>query len=278
MTSLVRLFVRLSCVFLLLGAPANALAQSAGTITKAEARSLPERTVRARVMAQLRAILSEDHFTRGRPPTRQLDDLSFRTRARAVEVPGLCQLDQLSVTFDSGRSEKGDENTPVSVDGFTASHFFHFVDPPTGDHDEIVDYDHRPPESRCRGLDFWKDDFFLAENAGVATDGYLVAHRAMDAIVAGTPSFTVTCDTYPNEASRSCAEVMREVRGESLSRITECDAGGLSLDACYVIDIGDRSLRITATRYGRGPGSPPPLTLLTFDMQSMVVIADSRID
>lgn len=256
-------------------------ARTAAPISKAQARSWPRSHVKRQVMEQLSAILTEERFPQKRPPKTMLTSMEFAMEPRATSVPGLCRIDRLSVEFrpEGGDGER-DADTPVSVSGVDATRYYHFRRPPSDRFDAIVDYERRPDEAQCRGARLEEDAFFSAPDERAATDGYLVARRAMDAIVAGNPSFPLSCDLYPVEAKRSCAEVVGAIASEPLSSIEACqsDLPEFRSDICYRIFIGDRSLQIMASSYASGPNIPAPLTIKRVAMESLIVMAHERVD
>jgi hypothetical protein len=259
--------------------PHCAMARDVPAITKAEARSLPAAVVKRRVMEQLSAILTGDGYTGRKPPVRPLTDLSFRTRPRATAVPGLCQVDWLTISFRLEAGAPLDADTPAMADGVSVTHHFLFRKPPTNEYQEIVDHGRTPDDARCRGADWLKDDFFSAPDVSIATDGYLLAYRAMDAILAGKPAFAFACSKFPDD-TRTCAEIVHALRPERLSNIDECEAGaGGSLSAsCYLIHAGEYSLRIIADRLAPGPDQLAALTVVRVDLASLLILAHERID
>lgn len=255
-------------------------ARMAADISKMEARALPAAKVKRRVMDQLSAILTEQRFPRKGQPKRLLTDMAFITKPSATVVPGLCRIDQLTLSFRPDDDGTGDASTPVSVHGFETTHFYYFKRPPSEPFNSIVDWNNRRRDGQCRGATLSDDPFFSAPDDQVATDGYMVAHRAMDAIIAGNPPFALSCDLYPIEAGRGCSDVMREVRAASISSIDTCetDLPDHQSDLCYRAYVGDRSLRILASGYRYGPNSLPPLTVRKVVMESLIVMAHKRVD
>lgn len=255
-------------------------ARMAADISKMEARALPAAKVKRRVMDQLSAILTEQRFPRKGQPKRLLTDMAFITKPSATAVPGLCRIDRLTLSFRSDDDRAGDASTPVSVHGFETTHFYHFKRPPSESFGSIVDWSKGKRDGQCRDATLSDDPFFSAPDDRVATDGYMVAHRAMDAIIAGDPPFSLSCDLYPIEAGRPCSDVMREVRAASISSIEACetDLPDHQSDLCYRAYVGDRSLRILASGHINGPNSLPPLTVRKVVMESLIVMTHERVD
>lgn len=249
-------------------------------ISKIEARALPAGQVKRRVMAQLSALLTEERPSRKGRPKRLLTDMAFIAKARATMVPGLCQIDRLTLLFRPEGGETGDAATPVSVNGFETTHYYHFRRPLSDPFNTIVDRAKEQGDAQCRGATLAADPFFSAPDDQVAADGYLVAHRAMDAIVAGNPPFSLSCELYPLEAGRGCAAVIGEVRSEPVSSIESCetDLPDHKSDLCYRVYVGDRSLRILASGYSYGPHALPPLTVKRVVMDSLIVMTHERVD
>lgn len=249
-------------------------------ISKVEARSWPASQVKRRVLDQLSEILSEERLTQTRPPKNLLTDMSFTAEPRATSVPNLCQIDRLTITFQPGDDERGDAHTPVSANGFSSTRFFHFKRPPSHNYDKIVDYEKSPNDASCRTAKLWDDEFFTAPDDRAATDGYLLAHQVMDAIVAGNPSFVVACDLYPVEAKRTCADIVSEIKSGKILSIDRCetDLPEFKSTVCFRVFIGDRSLRIIATEYAYGPDIPPPLTVKRVELDSLIVMVHERVD
>lgn len=256
-------------------AACSTVVREPSTITKAEARSLPPSEVKRRVIGQLGDILSEQRVTRRRPPVNPLTDMSFAAKPRSTAVPNLCRIDQLTITFQSndGDLERGDANTPVSASGFTATTFFQFSRPPTGPYESVVDYDHSPGDPACRRAKLWEGEFFTADDDRVATDGYFLAHRVMDAIAGGAPAFALVCNKYPVETNRECADITREMKSAQIESIDRCEAevSETASALCYEVFVGDRSLRIIASPYATGPNVRPPLTVLHVVLDSLIV-------
>ena len=223
--------------------PSFAVARQPSTITKVEARSLPASQVKRRVMDQLGDILAEERFRQRKPPVNPLTDMSFVTKPRATSVPNLCQIDQLTITFRSEEGERGNADTPVSVNGFSSARYFHFNSPPSDNYNKIVDYDRLPNDKACRNARRWDDEFFTAPDDNVATDGYLLAHRVIDAVITGTPPFPLACNKYSVEAKRECADIAREIRSAPISSIDQCetDMPEFASALCYKVFVGDRS-------------------------------------
>ncbi|MBL0915121.1 MAG: hypothetical protein IBJ13_06310, partial [Sphingopyxis sp.] len=139
--------------------------------------------------------------------------------------------------------------------------------------------DHQPDDSRCNGK-LWEDEFFAAPSEEIATDGYFVAHRALDAILAGTPPFPVTCEKLPVEAALTCADIARTLKEGAIDSIDRCRERKAT-DApndCFAIQFGDRELRILASPHAYGPNVPPPLTIVSADIGSLIVLVHERID
>jgi hypothetical protein len=261
-------------------ASSSAVARQSSTITKAEARSLPASQVKRRIMDQLSDILAEERFSQRKPPVNPLTDMSFVTKPRATAVPNLCQIDRLTITFRSEGDGKGNADTPVSANGFSSTRYFHFNKPPSDNYHTIVDYDHSPNDMACRNAKLWENEFFTASDDSVATDGYLLAHRTMDAIIAGNPTFPLACNKHPVETKRECADIVREIRSDPISSIDQCetDIPELASAFCYRVFVDDRSLRIIASRYASGPNVPPPLTVLRVELDSLIVLWHERVD
>lgn len=275
-----RTLILLAALFALGFAPQTALAGSAPAISKAEARSLPERQVKRKVMRQLADILSEERFERTKPPKRPLEDMTLVAEPRGTRVPGLCQLDRLSLEFESGdRKHKGAE-TPARVSGFTATRFFHFKNAPPDRFDQIVDYENPVAFRQCQGLKLWEDEFFSAPDDRVATDGYLLVHRVMDAVIAGSPPFEFSCDKFKMEENRSCSEIVAQVKADQISSIKTCEAVSpeFQFAACYRVDVGERSFRIIASPVAYGPNAKPPLSVIRAEMSSMIILWHTRVD
>jgi hypothetical protein len=257
-----------------------AAARDAPTITKAETRSLPPAVVKRRVMEQLGDILTGDRYTARRPPVRPLTDLSFHTRPRATAVPGLCQVDWLTISFRSEAGEPRDADTPATADGVSVTHHFLFRKPPTGEYREIADHGRTPDDARCRSADWRKDAFFSAPDDSIATDGYLLAYRAMDAIVAGKPPFPFACEKWPVEAERDCAGIVREIRSAGLSAIETCEVpmAEPSATACYAIDAGERALRIVSGHEQSGPDRRAAPKILRLALTSPIILIHERVE
>jgi hypothetical protein len=265
---------------ILAASAAGAVAREASTISKTEARSLPAPEVKRRVMNQLSEILTEERFNHRRPPVRLLDDMSFITRARATQVPNLCQIDRLEIIFEPQDTDGGNADTPVSAKGFSATRYFHFPRAPSAPYEASVDYDQAPNDAACREAKLWEDEFFTADDDRTATDGYLLAHRVIDAMIAGSPSFQLNCEKYPSETDRECADIARDIKTAQISSIDRCetDIPEFALASCYRAFVGDRSLRIIASPYAAGPNVPTPLTVLRVELDSLIIMAHERVD
>lgn len=249
-------------------------------ITKTEARSMPASVVKKRVLQQLSDVLSEVRFNHRRPSINPLTDMSFVTPPRATDVPGLCQLDMLKVTFRLSDDEQSNADTPAWVDGFSSTRYFHFARPPESNFNDIVDYDHEPSDSSCHGAELWEDEFFTAPDERAATDGFLLAHRVIDSISKGNPNFGFECNKYPTESARKCSDIARETSESQISSIDRCENNNseFRLASCYSVYFGDRSLRIIASPYASGPNVLPSLTILSVKLDSLIVMAHERVD
>jgi hypothetical protein len=257
---------------------AGAVAREPAPITKREARDLPARQVERRVMAQLSHILTEERWDRRKPPARPLTDMDFVTQPRATSVPNLCQVDRLRVSFRPTRSEKGDADTPVRADGFTADHYFHFREAPKAYHGDAADYQRARNPSECADVDFGKDDFFNAPDEETATDGYYVAQRAIEEILKGKADLPVECDKYWYEKESSCADIVGKLKETSIDSIDKCDAEEAALARCYEIYIGDRLARIVASPIAFGQNVLPPLTPLKVKLSTLIILSHERVD
>lgn len=262
---------------------AGCATNSPSTITKAEARSLPEPVVKRRVLAQLGDLLTGPPGGRRVAPVNPLTDMTFLARPRATTVRGLCQIDLLTVTFRLPGSGPVDADTPVSADGFYSSSHFHFMTPPTAnyydmeeeDRDEVVRHD-----AACQNTDLYDSEYFLAEDANIATNGFLVARRVMEAVSDSAPAFPLTCDLFPVEAGQGCTEILRQIAADPVSQVSRCEAARTEMPGayCYRVEVADRSLRIIASPISYGPNVRPALTVLSVHMDSLIVLAHERID
>lgn len=253
---------------------------SPGTITKAEARSLPEPVVTRRVMAQLADLLTGPPGGRRDPPVNPLTDMTFLARPRATAVHGLCQIDLLTVTFRLPASGPADADTPVSAEGFQSSSHFHFMTPPTANYFEMRDDEVVRDDAACQETDLYDSDYFLAEDANIATNGFLVTRRVMDAVSAGIPAFSLTCDLFPTEAGQNCANVLRQIAANPLAEVARCEVTRTELPGahCFRVEVADRSLRIVASPISYGPNVRPALTVLDVHMARVILLSHERID
>ena len=178
---------------------AGALAREPASITKREARDLPAQQVERRVMDQLGHILTEERWDRRKPPVRPLTDMDFVTPPRATFVPNLCQVDRLRISFRPTTPGKGDADTPVRADGFTATHYFRFKEAPKSYHGDAADYQRTRNPSECADVDFGRDEFFDAPDEETATNGYYVAQKAIGEILSGKADPPIECDREREE-------------------------------------------------------------------------------
>lgn len=251
------------------------------TITKVEARSLPESVVRHRVMAQLSDLLTGPSGRRGAAPVHPLDDMSFVARPRMTFVTGLCQIDLLKVEFRSREpGGGGDANTPVAVNGFRSTSYFHFLRPPTAPFFEIETSEGRPDDAACAETDLFDSDYFVAEDEEVATNGFLVFRRVVDAVADGEPTFALTCDKFHPEAHLTCVDILRQVAEAPVYSVARCEIERPEAPGahCYRVEASARSLRIVATPITYGPNMRPPLTILDVHMDSLIILAHERVD
>lgn len=255
-----------------------AAAREPPPITKREARDLPAQQVERRVIDQLSHILTEERWDRRKPPVRPLTDMDFVTQPRATFVPNLCQVDRLRVNFRPMRSEKGDADTPVRADGFTADHYFHFKEAPKSHHGDAVDYQRARDPSECADVDFGKGNFFDAPDEETATDGYYVTQRAIGEIFKGKADLPVECDKYWFEKESSCADIVGKLKEASIDSIDKCEAEEPELARCYEIYIGDRLLRIVASPIASGKDVLPPLTPLKVKLGTLIILSHERVD
>jgi hypothetical protein len=251
-----------------------------GTITKAEARSLPEPVVKRRVMTQLGDLLTGPRGQRRVAPIHPLTDMTFEARPRATVVPGLCRADQLTVTFRARGTGPRNADTPVSADGFRSSSYFYFLTPPTASYDALADHEGVLDDAACRAASRDEPTYFRAEDEEVATNGVLVARRVMDAVAAGEPAFALTCDRFRNEADRQCVDILRQIAVNRVDFVRQCEIDRPETPGahCYRVEVGDRSLRIVTTPISYGGRAPPPLTILDVHMAGMIILVHERID
>lgn len=267
-------------VCLTMVAMAGCAASGPRTITKAEARSLPEPVVKRRVLAQLGDLLTGPPGRRRAAPVNPLTDMTFVARPRATVVPGLCQVDQLTVTFRSQEAGQGNADTPVSAEGFRSASYFHFMTPPTANYHDMPEDEGVLDDTACQEADRGDPVYFLAENDEIATNGFLVARRVLDAVTTGDPSFALTCDKFPVEADRECADILRQIASDPVVYVRRCEAdrpGALGAH-CYRVEVADRSLRIVTTPISYGGNARPPLIILDVHINSLIVLAHERID
>lgn len=265
---------------LIMASVAGCAANGPRTITKTEARSLPEPVVKRRVMTQLEDLITGPQGRRRVAPVNPLTDMTFVARPRATVVPGLCRVDLLTVTFRSRQRGPGDADTPVSADGFRSSSHFHFITPPAANYHEASDDEGVLDDAACQKTDLDGSDYFLAEDDEVATNGFLVARRVMDAVATGDPGFALTCDKFPVEADRECVDILRQITLVPVVYVHRCEADRPDAPGahCYRVEVADRSLRIVTTPISYGSNSRPPLTVLDVHMDSLIVLAHERID
>lgn len=258
----------------------SGLTARSAPITKNEARSLPPAQVKQRVLKQLSDILTLEEHRGRKPPRNLLTDLRFVTAPHATQVSGLCQVDMLTVGFRSRGGERSDADTPVLARGFASEHFYHFLQVPTGDFHNSIDHEMPANDAPCRQAKLWEDEFFTAPDERAAFEGYVVAHRAMEAILAGSASFPFACEKYHRDEARDCADIVREAKAAQISYIRRCEPDGTEarLSLCYEIFAGDRSLRIIASPYSSGPYVPPPLTVLKVKVDELIIMSHERID
>lgn len=263
-----------------MGAMAGCATSGPGTITKTEARSLPERVVTRRVMTQLGDMVTGPPDRRRVAPVRPLTDMTFATRPRATAVPGLCRIDQLTVTFRSRQAGRQNANTPVTAEGFRSSSYFHFLTPPTATYHEGRQDESMLDDAACQETDLYDSDYFLADDDEVATDGFLVARRVFDVVAAGEPTFALTCDKFPAEAARSCVDILQQISSVPVAFVRECEVDRPNVPSarCYRVEMADRSLRIATTPISYGGNSRPPLTILDVHMDALIVMWHERID
>lgn len=265
---------------LMMASIAGCAADGPRTITKTEARSLPEPVVKRRVMTQLGDLITGPQGRRRVAPVNPLTDMTFVARPRATVVPGLCRVDLLTVTFRSRQRGRGDADTPVSADGFRSSSHFHFITPPTANYHEASDDEGVLDDAACQETDLYGSDYFLAEDDEVATNGFLVARRVLDAVATRDPGFALTCDKFPVEADRECVDILRQIASDPVVYVHRCEADRPDAPGahCYRVEVADRSLRIVTTPISYGGNSRPPLTILDVHMNSLIVLAHERID
>ncbi|UKK84207.1 hypothetical protein L7H23_16815 [Sphingopyxis sp. BSN-002] len=231
-------------------------------------------------MRQLSEILEEERFEGRKPPTRVLTDMFFTTPPHATYVPGLCVVDRLTVSFTPHpKMAKPDADTPVRANGFSAERFYRFAQRPDAGYHQLLAEDYHPDDSRCSGA-LWKDEFFRAPSEEIAADGYFVAHRALDAILAGTPPFPFTCEKFPMETALGCSDLARMLKEGEIDSIDRCEESDATTagNNCFAIRSGDRELRILASPHASGPNVPPPLTIASVHIGSLIVLVHERVD
>lgn len=249
--------------------PGLASAQARSIITKTQARPLPEEQVEAIVFRQLRDLVhAAPRGDNPRQPVNPLADMSFFSDPQGTAVPDLCRIDELTVSFRRIPSGPGDADTPVTADGFGATHFYLFLTPPTGGYLDIAEFETPPDSAPCRGKGLWDNDYFEAASDEIATDGYLAFRTLIEGITQGTAAFPFTCDKFPYEAERTCVDVSRQVETGAISSIERCEAdrpGGV----CVRVFVGDRAFSIFSVYRG---------AITRAEMTSLIVMWHERVD
>ncbi len=245
----------------------------AAPITKIEARRLPPNVVKRHVLDQLFDILVLEPYPKiAERPKHELTDLSFWTRAHGAYVSGLCEADQLTVTFDPVGLEPKGADTPVKVSGISARGYYRFLTLPVGvSGAEMSLADRKALDRRCAGLDPDQINFFQAENDDDARDGALVLQAVLRQAATGSISTVHGC--APEDTAKACAAF---VAGASLDKLKSIEWCNIPNDPvagrCTDIWAGDVSLVVHYDGFG------DKIQINRVDVGELVTIGDYRED
>lgn len=268
----VAMMLRAMAAVALLAAALPANAQQ--TITKRDIRTQPPARTELQVKDQLWSIFTLDDQRRKEAPHAGLRDIWLQTRAYPTEVPNLCRRDLLILRFaPAGLEGVPDADTPARAYGFDSAHHFRFLRPPDK---AYADVEQRPAGGDWHGgcARLGKDDpeFFEADNAFVANDGYRAWRRAVAAVVEGKVKIG-QCDRFQVE-QRSCDRILADIGQQPINAIARCDAPAAT--ACYKISAAEATeVRVTIASYATGREQDK---VLSVDLDFMIVIADALID
>ena len=255
----------------------SALQAAAAPITKAEARSLSERKLKAIVMAQLSDLIREPVHSDNPAPKSVLGDVTYITRPRATAMPGLCALDMLTVHFRPLDEKPRDQDTPVMADGFDANHYFLVRKPVDKSYNEAAIFDRTPNDAACASSDFFRDAWFSATNEEDASDGAMLARRA---IADGGSRSRLECANAGIDLRENCGSVLAALDPAAISGIDRCEPDPADRDTsyCYKVYFSDVMLLIRARRSASGPNATAELSIASVAFHQLIVIADQRVD
>lgn len=238
------------------------------TVTKAQLRSQDRRTTERQLKDQLWSIFEpvDERQRDGRPaPKTPLDTSWLKSRSYAVDVPGLCRIDVVTLHFTPLDERKNGARTPVRAYGVDAVPMYHFRKPPKGWHDDIVSYERSPLDRECEGLGLYKQDFFSAPNDWMAADGYYAMLLAVRASAEG--KIQPTCEIGPLDR-KTCASYVADFAKSAVSDIERCEP--IPSRICYdVTDGRDMKLRV---------GFDTREQVQSIHVEQMIVLRDERID
>jgi hypothetical protein len=238
------------------------------TVTKAQLRSQSQTATERQLRDQLWSIFKpvEERQRDGRPaPRTPLDASWLKSRSYAVDVPGLCRIDVVTLHFAPLDDRKRGARTPVRAYGVDAVPMYHFRKPPQGWHDDIASYKRSPLDRECEGLDLYKQDFFSAPNDWMAADGYYAMLLAVRASAEG--EIPPKCEIGPLD-QKTCASYVDDFAKSAVSEIERC--APIPSSTCYEItDSRDMKLRVAFDTRDQ---------VQSIDLEQMIVLRDERID
>lgn len=201
---------------------------SVPAITKIEARQLPRRTVDARIMEQLSAILIPSPLGEvSSHPKHKLTSLVYWTAPTWTYVPELCRADEIVFEFEPADGRYLDvqnlnAETRVKLNGLQAKAHYHFLSVPKNvdlgapSSDDLTSLNHR-----CAQLVPDESTFFSADNDHTAREGYLVLQNVLEAVRNGKMPSSFTCQS--ETSAQECATLIASARVETLRSVEACN-------------------------------------------------------
>jgi hypothetical protein len=233
---------------------------------------LPSDTVKHRVLEQLDDILALDDIAGDpkHPPHRPLSDLSFRTRAYATDLPGLCRIDGLTVHFKPVGSTLNGAHTRSRAEGFSSNAQYSFLAPPTEPSPASVALaTQEATDIKCAGLDPTHIHFFTARDEKTATEGVWLIGLAIAPASYASATTAFGC-TLTSATEHDCRKALGQLTMKDIWSVERCDIPDSQdySETCFSFYGSDYHIRIIAKSASSGE------TPISVDLQEVVTIAD----
>ncbi|MDB5710630.1 MAG: hypothetical protein JWL96_2700 [Sphingomonas bacterium] len=263
----------LTC-WLILSLPATPVAAQS-TVNKYDIRTQSPAVTDRQLAQQLWQVFEHQDRRGKKKGTVRLSDVWLNSKPYAQRFGGLCQRDTVTLLFapvDGDPRDRGTAQTPTKAYGIEASKSFGFDSRPRKWPWEQDEEPRRSPLDDCNA-----SDWFGADSAETANDGYLAALRAIEAMKADRLK-PKSCDLFPIDML-PCDALARDLLPKNIELIQTCETDQAS--DCYDVWFGERSLKIVVEHRRVWPtaaGAPADGAIRSVVFESNVVFADARID